>query len=188
MSKLGPSVNIILTEMQKAKQQGDNNALNYGFKQLYDLAYEYLVLFASRRLSTPQDADECALVALEKALRSIKRFNPKKDGCNWLLEATKNTIRDIKKKQACAVSLENVKFYVHAQAHSEDQLIENADLQKAIERLPEDDQKMVKYYYIDKYTLDEIAEKVQMSKSTVFDHLKKSIFTLKEILEENRTK
>ncbi|MBQ8283801.1 MAG: sigma-70 family RNA polymerase sigma factor [Clostridia bacterium] len=182
MSKLGPSVNEILIDMQRAKKQGDTNRLNFGCKALYDLVREPLMNYAKCVLIVKADAEDCLFITLHKICELIHSFKPYKDGYNWLIKSMRNTAINMNRETGKSTPLDDVAYFLCNDKITEDSIVLKMDVRKALLKLSKKDREILIYYYFDQFSMDEISELFGYSKSTIHSHLKKSESLLRDIL------
>ncbi len=181
MSKLGKTVNKIFEVLKDAKERKDETRKNAAVKELYDLTYENLRIVARVYLNDLEEDRACIANAYEKMYAYIHAYSAKKDGYNWLCKIVQSCAYDINKKAAPHVALDEITDFV-ADPASMDDYLEKQELHRALQTLTKDEQKIVKYHFFQDLSMDVIARKMHLAKSTVFYRLQNIVDKLREIL------
>jgi RNA polymerase sigma-70 factor (ECF subfamily) len=144
---------------------GDRSA----FAPLVDAHKSYAYSIAFRVVTNRPDAEEVAQDSFIKAFHYLKKFNREARFSTWLYRIVFNTAISYKRKNRHQfVDIENRGFESSTSADSE---IESSDrsryVQKALQKLSEPDRVALQLFYLNEFTLDEIAETLGQNVNTV---------------------
>lgn len=174
MSFLQGKINKLLSKIQAGKTR---------YKTvLYDAVYENLRRVALLYLDNPADLEETLGKAFGKAFRYISKFDPTKDGYNWLCKIVQNVAYDINEKRKKQVDWEDVDK-IPCGNNFEEQVANRDLLDRLLEGYSYRDRKLIEMKYSQEYTYEEIGEELGMSRSNAHKRVQK-IF--KEIVEKSK--
>lgn len=153
--------------------QGDSRAL----EQLFDLTKKQLFYIAKSYLFDKNKAEDVLSEVYLKVVNNAKRFDKSKNGYNWLYEITKNTALNENRKDRPLYALdENVPAY-----ECFDGLINRIAVEKAIAELQPEERRIIYEYFFEK-TIQEIADSLHKSKSTVHERITVILRKLEKLL------
>ena len=152
--------------------EGDSLAFDTLFTRHRDMIYAMLLKYAGNC----DDVDDLMQEAFMKAYIKIGLYDPKYDFGAWIYTIARNTFVDFERtRKSIALNPENIQLEnSSAQQTStptpEDYII-NAQQRVQIERyiamLPEDYRRLFELRFLDEYSYEEIAEKLDMKLGTV---------------------
>lgn len=183
MSKLCSEVNQICCNIKIAKRNGDRNALNAAFQDLYDLTHDNLRIFARTFLKDPSEDMACVNDAYARVYQYIETNDPEKDGYNWLITITRHAALDANKAYRPYVSLDALSECIPDKKFSLEDHIDKLDLQNALKHLSLLDRRLVQLVYYDMRSVKEICGCLLISRSKLFRHLHKITDVLRNNLK-----
>lgn len=151
---------------------GDSNAFDSLFARHSDMIYSSLLKFTSNS----DDVDDLMQEAFMKAFLKIGLYNPKYDFGAWIYTIARNTFVDFSRtRKSSALNSQNLPFAndstTQVSAPTPEDYIINAQQRAQIERyismLPEDYRQLFELRFLDEYSYEEIAEKLDMKLGTV---------------------
>ncbi len=152
--------------------EGDSIAFDTLFARHRDSIYAMLLKFAGNS----DDVDDLMQEAFMKAYLKIGSYNPKYDFGAWIYAIARNTFVDFSRtRKSKALNPQNLPLEnsdtSHISAPTPEECIINAQQRAQIERyismLPEDYRELFELRFIDEYSYEEIAEKLNMKLGTV---------------------
>lgn len=152
--------------------EGDSRAFDTLFARHRDTIYAMLLKFTGNS----DDVDDLMQEAFMKAYLKIGSYNPKYDFGAWIYTIARNTFVDFSRTQKSkALNPQNIPLEhsdtSHISAPTPEECIINAQQRAQIERyitmLPEDYRELFELRFIDEYSYEEIAEKLDMKLGTV---------------------
>ena len=152
--------------------EGDSRAFDTLFARHRDSIYAMLLKFTGNS----DDVDDLMQEAFMKAYLKIGSYNPKYDFGAWIYTIARNTFVDFSRTQKSkALNPQNIPLEhsdtSHISAPTPEECIINAQQHAQIERyitmLPEDYRELFELRFIDEYSYEEIAEKLDMKLGTV---------------------
>ncbi|MGQ8336175.1 RNA polymerase sigma factor [Sunxiuqinia sp. A32] len=171
--------------------KGNTDAYAYLVQKYQDMVYG----LALKMLRNEQDAEELAQDTFVKAYRSLSNYEGKSKFSTWLYRITYNScVTFLRKRKLQINSLDDSKLSDQDEAKIQSQL-ESVNkeeltkyLQKAMDKLPGDDQVLITFYYYEEQSMDDIAGITNLSVSNVKVKIhrarKKMYVVLKEMLQE----
>lgn len=163
--------------------EGDICAFDILFARHSDTIHAMLQKFTSNN----DDVEDLMQEAFMKAFLKIGQYNPKYDFGAWIYTIARNTFVDFSRTQRSnALNPQNISLesgnITQASAPTPEDYIINAQQRAQIERyiamLPEDYRQLFELRFIDEYSYEEIAEKLDMKLGTV----KTRIFRVRNIM------
>lgn len=168
MSKLGSKVNLILCEIRQAKINNDKKRQNLWAFRLFKLTYPNLRLLAYLNLSQKELDRECVITALEKTFIYLNKFDPERDGYNWICKTLVRCAYDINESGASKNMYFDAPSYLDE--FDPEKHLEKAEFRKvldnALQTLPKEEQVIINYV-LEGLSFREIAAKTRIPKSTV---------------------
>ena len=152
--------------------EGDSVAFDTLFTRHRDMIYAMLLKYAGNC----DDVDDLMQEAFMKAYLKIGLYDPKYDFGAWIYTIARNTFVDFERtRKSIALNPENIPLEnstaQQTSAPSPEDYIINAQQRVQIERyiamLPEDYRRLFELRFIDEYSYEEIAEKLDMKLGTV---------------------
>ena len=152
--------------------EGDSAAFDALFTRHRDTIYAMLLKFTGNS----DDVEDLMQEAFMKAYLKIGLYDPKYDFGAWIYTIARNTFVDFNRsRKSNALNPQNLPLEsgnsTQVSAPTPEDYIINAQQQTLIERyismLPEDYRKLFELRFIDEYSYEEIAEKLEMKLGTV---------------------
>lgn len=152
--------------------EGDSVAFDTLFTRHRDMIYAMLLKYAGNC----DDVDDLMQEAFMKAYLKIGLYDPKYDFGAWIYTIARNTFVDFERtRKSNALNPENIPLEnstaQQTSAPTPEEYIINAQQRAQIERyiamLPEDYRRLFELRFIDEYSYEEIAEKLDMKLGTV---------------------
>ena len=152
--------------------EGDSVAFDTLFTRHRDMIYAMLLKYAGNC----DDVDDLMQEAFMKAYLKIGLYDPKYDFGAWIYTIARNTFVDFERtRKSVALNPENIPLEnstaQQTSAPTPEEYIINAQQRAQIERyiamLPEDYRQLFELRFIDEYSYEEIAEKLDMKLGTV---------------------
>ena len=134
------------------------------------------------------DADDVLSESFLKIARGINSFREDTNGYAWVMRIVRNTAFDLLRKRKVRAEEDlDAFFHLTDERYSPERREEALALECALERLTEDERKMIYYrYYLD-FTVREIAAETGMSKSAVARAAQNAEDKLKKLLQEGQS-
>ena len=152
---------------------GDSRAL----EMLFDLTKKPLFYVAKMYLSDKNNAEDVLSETYLKLVRNAKNFDKSKNGYNWLYEITKNTALNMNRKNDIGKLDDNELIYECLEG-----LINRIAVERAMSELEADEKRIIYEYFFERKTIQQIADRLHKSKSTVHGYLMKILEKLKKYL------
>lgn len=152
--------------------EGDSIAFDTLFARHRDTIYAMLLKYTGNS----DDVDDLMQEAFMKAYLKIGLYNPKYDFGAWIYTIARNTFVDFSRtRKSNAINPQNISLESsdtsHMSAPTPEDCIINAQQRAQIERyiamLPEDYRQLFELRFLDEYSYEEIAEKLDMKLGTV---------------------
>ena len=152
--------------------EGDSAAFDALFTRHRDTIYAMLLKFTGNS----DDVEDLMQEAFMKAYLKIGLYDPKYDFGAWIYTIARNTFVDFNRsRKSNALNPQNLPLEsgnsAQTSAPTPEDYIINAQQQTQIERyvsmLPEDYRRLFELRFIDEYSYEEIAEKLEMKLGTV---------------------
>ena len=152
--------------------EGDSAAFDTLFTRHSDIIYATLLKFTGNS----DDVDDLMQEAFMKAYLKIGLYNPKYDFGAWIYTIARNTFVDFSRtRKSNALNPQNLPLEsgesTQVSAPTPEDYIINAQQRAQIERyismLPDDYRQLFELRFIDEYSYEEIAEKLDMKLGTV---------------------
>lgn len=152
--------------------EGDSAAFDTLFARHSEMIYSTLLKF----MGNSDDVDDLMQEAFMKAYLKIGLYNPKYDFGAWIYTIARNTFVDFSRtRKSNALNPQNLSSEIDNTAQGsaptpEDYIInaqQHAQIERYIAMLPEDYRQLFELRFIDEYSYDEIAEKLDMKLGTV---------------------
>jgi RNA polymerase sigma factor (sigma-70 family) len=139
------------------------------FADLVDKHKRYAYTIAFKILQHKPEAEEAAQDAFIKAYHHLSGFNRQSKFSTWLYRIVFNTAITYKRKHKH--SFQDIETSVIEYSQEAEGLLEKTDKQKylalAMTRLPEADRTALSLFYLDEFSLEEIAEITGMQANTI---------------------
>lgn len=175
MSRYAKEVNKYLVAIKK----GDKSK----YQPLYDLTANHLLVVAAYYLKDRSYCEDVVSIVFAKIFKNIDTYKEGHDAYNWICKITENTAHDINDGLKDEVALDNL-IPSYTREISEEDYEEKLDVTRAIDKLddPIDKEIVYGYYFFDK-TYQQIAEELNLTKSTVKKRMDKILIKLKNFLK-----
>lgn len=178
-----------LARLVRRAQAGDSNA----FAELYVATYQQQYRYAYRYLQEESLAQDALQETFIQALRNIRRLHDPELFIAWLNRINFRTCydmkragREVRQDEYSQQQLENL----HAsEGRAEDEVVDvdsRKYIMKQVLNLPLSESQVILMKYYQDLTLDEIAEAMNISRSSVKRHLKRGRERLARMLPEFR--
>lgn len=139
------------------------------YARLVDCYKSFAFTIALKVLENRPEAEEAAQDAFVRAFHHLKKFNREARFSTWLYRITFNTVISAKRKNKVRLdSIEN-KIIVH-DGGAEDSLERNDKhvfIAQAMEKLNEMDKLSIQLYYLQEFSLEEVAEIMGQPSNTI---------------------
>lgn len=171
--------------------KGDESSL----EQLFNRYLKPIFGFVFRYLNDPAETENITQEVFVKVWANLKKFDTKKKFKTWLYTIAKNTVYDFfkKKKSLPFSNFENTEgdnLLLDNLSDSNplpDELFAKTDLadqlNKAMAHLPPDARAVIHLYYLEQFTLQEIADSLQESINTIKSRHRRALITLRKIMK-----
>jgi RNA polymerase sigma-70 factor (ECF subfamily) len=152
--------------------EGDSAAFDALFARHSEMIYSTLLKFTGNS----DDVDDLMLEAFMKAYLKIGLYDAKYDFGAWIYTIARNTFVDFSRSRKSNalnpqnLSIENSSTTPISAPTPEDYIInaqQRAQIERYISMLPEDYRQLFELRFIDEYSYEEIAEKLEMKLGTV---------------------
>ena len=152
--------------------EGDSRAFEPLFMRHKDTIYAMLV----KRATNADDVEDLLQEAFMKAFVNINRYNPDYDFGAWIYTIARNTFVDFSRtRKSNALNPQNLSPEIDNTAQSsqptpEDYIInaqQRVQIERYISMLPENYRQLFELRFLDEYSYEEIAEKLDMKLGTV---------------------
>ncbi|MBP3550685.1 MAG: sigma-70 family RNA polymerase sigma factor [Alistipes sp.] len=169
--------------------EGDSVAFDTLFARHSEMIYATLQKFTGHS----DDVDDLMQEAFMKAYLKIGLYNPKYDFGAWIYTIARNTFVDYSRSRRSSainpqnISLDNRNISQASAPTPEDYIInaqQRAQIERYISMLPEDYRQLFELRFLDEYSYEEIAEKLDMKLGTV----KTRIFRVRNMMCQFITK
>ena len=158
--------------LAKMVTEGNSAAFDALFARHSDAIYAMLLKFTGNS----DDVDDLIQEAFMKAYLKIGLYDPKYDFGAWIYTIARNTFVDFSRsRKSNALNPQNLSPEIDNTAQSssptpEDYIInaqQRAQIERYISMLPEDYRQLFELRFLDEYSYEEIAEKLDMKLGTV---------------------
>lgn len=143
-----------------------------------------LFSFVCRLVGKEEEAEEIIQDALFSVYKTIDRIDITKKFSTYIFEIAKNTAISYLRKRKITIPLEDYNLVDLEESIYEKMVKENErnDLQKAIDKLDQKYQRIIRLYYFDDLSYEEIGSKLKIPTNTVRTHLYRAKDNLRKIL------
>jgi RNA polymerase sigma-70 factor (ECF subfamily) len=170
--------------------QGDHSAYSLLVARHYEMVYS----IAMKILNNREDAEEVAQDSFLKAYRGLGSFGRKSKFSTWLYRITYNTaITKTRKKRFESVGLDDrlIMNYTEDEIHSRADGLDEQDkrvlMERALKKLPEEDNLLITLFYKSENSIEEISYITGLSESNVKVRLhrirKKLYYEISELMK-----
>lgn len=165
---------------------GTTNRPSIEFKEVFELYYSRLVLFANKLLNDRHTSEDCVVDAFNALWKSIENFECREQIKSFLYTTVRNKCLNIIRhnNKLSAVDIDHI-HNMEDESYVEFSVIDSelhAILLKAIGELSEDARKVIEMNVFEKIKLHEIATKMDLSLNQVKALKTKAIRELKKSL------
>lgn len=167
----------------KKAQEHDSDA----FSELYAMTYERQYNYARQYLSNPDDAWDAVQEVYILALKKLDTLRDPLCIGAWLTQINSRVCYDILKNRKMYVAIELEIERADEGLNPENQMLQNADaenLLKLIDRLPDKPKQAITLKYIRHLSLQQIADMMDCSISSVTRYLEKGRVGLEQLLRK----
>ncbi len=168
MSKYGNKVNVLLASIRSGKDEA--------LDKLFEKTYNHLKTIAALYLFHPLDAEDVVSEAFLRACRYIRTFKDGMDGYNWLCKIVQNVAYDFNAKRIPSEGSNVLELLpaIDRFETSPEVYLENKELLRALNALKNCDRRVILLYVFWGYSFTEIANLLDIPKTTVYDAYKRS--------------
>lgn len=145
------------------------------YKELIEKYQNKLIRFASRYVGEA-DAQDIVQNTFVKVYKSSQRIDVAKKLSTYLFEITKNEAISFLRKHRREVPLDEQIIA------SSPEFAEELGVTKVVEKLPDKYKKVIKFYYFDELSYQQIAAKLSLPVNTIRTHLHRAKMALKDML------
>ncbi|MBN1618731.1 RNA polymerase sigma factor [Candidatus Dojkabacteria bacterium] len=183
-------MSIISLEKDKIDVKKAQNDKNY-FAAIYDRYYTRIFLYIKKKVNDKELSEDLASVTFEKALKNLDYF--KWQGisfASWLFRIARNTVfdyfRSAKNRRVVniidesTIESKNKEDFEISLIRDETEL----KLYESISKLSVNDQYLVYYKYFERMSIDEISDKLNISKSNAATRLYRVREKIKKLLNK----
>lgn len=153
---------------------GDENALIL----LYEKTAARLLSIATALTHNRSDAEDAVSETFIRVVKYAKSFYVNDNGYGWIATIARNCATDILKKRRPDVNVDDL-FSLSSDSDFND---DKADIQAALNALDKEEQKLIYLYYYNDKTVRDIADMLNIPKSTVQYRITRVENKLKELL------
>lgn len=154
------------------------------FDEFYRFASAYVEYMAWSVLFDKSYVEDVLVNTFNNIIRSVKTFNPDRNGYNWILTIAKNEAYKINERVAVFdVPLDDISYDVAAPTDIEAASTLSYDVYCALNRLNKIDKIIVENSVILGKTYEETSKEVGLSVSAICKRLKKSLKLLEDFLK-----
>lgn len=138
-------------------------------KEFIDYSCGYLKYIAYKYLADKSLVDDVIFLSYAKIIDALQTFDNTKNGLAWIVKITQNEAYKLNRDETfCDTSLEEYKDMLTYNSHEETACVNTYDLERAMSQLSERERTVVEYKVFMGMTVREIAERMEIPKSTVF--------------------
>lgn len=153
-------------------------------KEFIDYSRGYMQYIAFKYLIDKSLVEDVIFLAYDRILQSIHTFDSSKNGLAWILKITQNEAYKLNRNETVNdVVLEEYKNDCADKSFSESDRLDKYDIERAIERLDEQERAVIEYKIFMGMTVREISAQMNIPKSTVAYTLKQALKKLEKYLE-----
>ena len=178
MSRFGNKVNVLLASIRSGKDEA--------LDKLFEKTYNHLKAIAALYLFDSSDAEDVVSEAFLRACRYIRTFKDGMDGYNWLCKIVQNVAYDYNAKRLPSEG-SNVLELLPALDRFEtspELYLENKEVLRSLNALAQRDRRVVLLYVFWDYSFTEIANLLDIPKTTVYDAYKRSEKVIIKFMEK----
>lgn len=172
-----------LVSVIKKAQQQDQDA----FSELYAMTYERQYNYAKNYLSNPDDAWDAVQEVYILAMRKLDTLRDPHCINAWLTQINSRVCYDMLKSRRMYITVELNLEHADEELNPENQLLQNADteiLKKQIDKLPYKQKQAITLKYFKSFSLQQIADVMECSISSVTRYLEKGRDSLEQLLKK----
>lgn len=165
-------------------QAGDQQAISL----IYDNYGGALFGLCLKMMGSREDAEEVFQEALTKIWRFAKSYDPEKARLyTWMINVTRNACIDQIRKNDRRPQIQDLDSNVnsHAEAIKVDTPVDHIGLKEELNKLREEDRKVLELAYFYGYSQSEIAKKLKVPLGTVKTRARKALNELKSRLAKD---
>ncbi|MDE5715073.1 MAG: sigma-70 family RNA polymerase sigma factor [Anaeroplasmataceae bacterium] len=168
-------INKLILRISKNDEMALETLFNITKEKMYFIAYEIL--------TNSNYVDDVLSEAYLKIYKNAKYFNPKLNGFNWIYEIVKNTAIDLnrKTKNEKIVKLDES---IISNYTSHTYKMDNKVLRSALKSLTQEEQQIIYLKIWERYTLKDIAKRLDKNLTYVHRKYIQSLEKLKSLMDE----
>lgn len=155
----------------------------HALEELFCITKKYLYVVAVNYLDDESKAEDVLSDAYYKVVRSISTFDKNQNGYNWIIEIVKNTAftQNLKDRVHASISIEDVTILDKRDYF--DELLNSIMIEQAQKYLSEQEKAIVYDYFFERKTLQEIADKLNLPKTTTYDLIQRILEKMRRVLK-----
>ncbi len=165
--------------------EGDHTAFEYLFTRYRESIYRLMIL----RLGSAIDADDLLQETFIKVYINLHRYNDKYTFGQWIYTIARNTFIDFKRKRHEDFSIDDRYSLSESLSPTPEQNVINIQTRKQIERsisqLTPTHQLLFKMRFLEEYSYEEIAEKLNMPLGSVKTNIHRARARMCMLITEN---
>ncbi len=149
-----------------------------------DYSRGYIQFIAYKYLIDKSQVDDAVFSAYDRILQSIQSFDGSNNGLAWIVKIAQNEAYKLNRKGSSNdVALEDYKNVLADNTSYEDDCLNRYDVERAIERLDEQERLIIEYRIFMDLTMREIAKQMDIPLSTAAYILKQALKKLEKYLK-----
>ncbi|MBS1509889.1 MAG: sigma-70 family RNA polymerase sigma factor [Bacteroidetes bacterium] len=174
-----------LEEIIKNCQQQDSRSQEVLYRKYYPAFYALCKCF----FSDPHDVLTAVNNGMLRVFKNINQYNPDKgDFFNWCYTIIRNAALTLIRDKKSKLTYELTEHLQEAGTDNPFRKLEWKDIYYYLGQLPQNTRCVCSLYYLEGFSIKEIAAAIDMKEGTVKWHLKECRSKLKSILEQPKTK
>lgn len=153
-----------------------------GLIKLFEYTSSNLYSVASMYLINKNDTEDVLSQAYENAVKYINTFDGTKNGYNWLFTIVKNCAKEFNERER---KRQEIACDINRNADDELDALEYIIVKEAINKLNTDEKKLVYKIYWEGLSVKEIAQELNVPKTTIYSRLKSIYKKIKKFYEKD---
>jgi RNA polymerase sigma-70 factor, ECF subfamily len=138
------------------------------FAELYEINFGRVYAFISRRVRDRNEVEDLTSEVFHQALAALPRFEWRgAPFAAWLFKIASNTIIDKSKKTAKEMALTNQSMDLEVSSDEIEEIEQRATLFELVERLPEDQRRVILLRFAEEKSIREVAEALSRSEGAI---------------------
>ena len=142
-----------------------------------------LYYYVKKKIPNDHDISDIMQNSFIKAYKSLNKFDTKKEFYPYLFTIVKNEMTDFFRKKKCEITLEDDAIAYEQKFESEEK-----DLNMLMKDVKTEYKKVIRLYYLEGFSYNEIAEKINKPINTVKTLLRRAKLAVKKNYEKTEKK